>query len=96
MDTTLVAALTNFGALGTVMVLIVLGWLVPKPYFTKLEEENRLLREALNLERQRGTDAEQAGRVTGQLIHALQDLAAERRHREQGGDGPGHTWKDIH
>lgn len=81
MDTALVTALTNFGALGVVLILILAGWLVPKPYFARLEEENRALREALAIERQRGTDAEQAGRVTTKLIGALTDLAAEKARR---------------
>ena len=96
MDTSIVTALTNFGALGVVLILIMIGWLVPKPFFDRLEDENKHLKEALRIERQRGTDAENAGRVTTQLITALQDVVTEK-HRERRREPPderGLHWED--
>ena len=101
LDSGLVTALVNFGAAGVVVILIILGLLVPKPFYARLEEENRLLREALQLERQRSNDAAATAGVTNQLIHALTDMAADKHHGGISGDGShkqhaaGLTWDDL-
>lgn len=54
--------------------------------FTRLDDENTNLREenvqlhaALDAERRSASDVARAGAVTNQLIHALTELAAERK-----------------
>ena len=93
MDSSLAIILANAGVAGVVVILMITGWLVPKPFYAKLEQENRDLKEALKLEKQRGTDADQAGRVTNQLIGALQNLAEEKGRGRR--EGPGLTWEDL-
>lgn len=50
--------LTNFGALG-VVVLLVTGVLVPGWAYKRLEHENETYRDALQVERQRNADLQQ-------------------------------------
>ena len=90
MDTALITIVSNLGWGGIIVVLIVLGYLVPKPAHTRALEENSRkdevigkLQEALALERQRSNDATQAGAVTNQLIGALTTLATEHRAMEK-------------
>lgn len=90
MDSSLVAILVNLGAGGIVVVLLILGYLVPKPAYTRVLDESARkdqviehLQEALELERQRSNDATQAGTVTNQLIGALTTLATEHRAAEK-------------
>jgi hypothetical protein len=75
---TLYTALLNFGALGVVVALMVIGYLVPKPTVDRLETENKLLRDALDIERKRNDELSKVGDVTGQLLRALTD-SMERR-----------------
>ena len=98
MDSTLVTVLINAGVAGVVVILLIAGWLVPKWAYSKLEQENKSLREALQLERQRAGEAASTHAVTNQLIGALVDLAAERKGvtpPEGTGHPPGLTWKDL-
>ena len=90
MDSALIGVLANLGTGGVVIVLIVLGYLVPRPAHTRVLEESARkdavidrLQEALALERQRGDDATQAGSVTNQLIGGLVRLATEHRAAEK-------------
>lgn len=83
MDSALITVLANAGVAGVVVILMILGWLVPKPTVARLEAENTALRTSRDTERQRADEAVQAGRVTTQLIAALADLAAARR-QDQG------------
>ncbi len=90
MDSSLISVLTNLGTGGVVIILIILGYLIPKPTHTRaLEDSARKdevigkLQEALTLERQRSNDASQAGAVTVQLIGALTTLATEHRAAEK-------------
>lgn len=90
MDSSLVTILVNLGTGGVVVVLMILGYLVPKPTVTRLtedgahkDEEIAKLTEALALERQRSNDATQAAMVTNQLIGALTALATEHRAAEK-------------
>jgi hypothetical protein len=91
-DSSLVSVLTNLGTGGIVVVLIILGYLIPKPTHTRAledsehkDEEIDRLQEALALERQRSNDASQAATVTNQLIGALTTLATEHRAAENSG-----------
>ena len=98
MDSALITVLTNAGVAGVVVILLILGWLVPKWAYSRLEEENRHLREALEAERQRAGEAAASAGVTNQLIGALVDLAAERkavRAPAMEAEKPGLTWKDL-
>src|ERR1700750_3366445 len=90
MDSSLVTVLTNLGTRGIVVVLIILGYLIPKPTHTRVledsahkDEEIAKLQEALALERQRSNDATQAAPVTNQLIGALTTMATEHRAAEK-------------
>ena len=90
MDSSLISILVNGVSGGVVIILIILGYLVPKPAYTRaLDESTRKdeviekLQEALALERQRSNDATQAGAVTNQLIGALTTLATEHRAAEK-------------
>lgn len=90
MDSALIGVLANLGTGGVVIVLIVLGYLIPKPAHSKAIEDSvrkdeiiERLTEALALERQRSNDATQAGAVTIQLIGALTTLATEHRASEK-------------
>jgi hypothetical protein len=78
-DSALVGTLVNLGAGFVVVILVILGYLVPRPEFRRLLEENEKLREALEMERQRSNEIAQAGAVANQLISALTSLASERR-----------------
>jgi hypothetical protein len=80
----------NLGTGGVVVVLMILGFLIPKPTHTRVledsahkDEEIEKLQEALALERQRSNDATQAATVTNQLIGALTSLATEHRVAEK-------------
>lgn len=86
MDSSLLNLLANLGTGGIVIILIVLGYLVPKPTHTRVLEESahkdeviEKLQEAVTLERQRADDASQAGGVTNQLIGGLVKLASDAR-----------------
>ena len=90
MDSSLISLLVNGVSGGVVVILIILGYLVPKPTHTRALEDGarkdeviEKLQEALALERQRSNDATQAGAVTVQLIGALTTLATEHRAAEK-------------
>lgn len=86
MDSALIAVLTNGGVAGVVVILMILGWLVPKWVYANLEKENKHLREALDLERQRNKEAVSQVGVTNQLISALVSLAEKRQPELTGKD----------
>lgn len=87
MDTTLITFLSNAGTAGIVVVLLAIGVLVPRWAYKKLEEENRLLREALDTERLRANDVTKSAGVTNQLIEAIVNLAVEQRKEKPAGHG---------
>jgi hypothetical protein len=99
LDTALITVLADSGVAGVVILLLIFGWLVPKWVYSRLEEENRHLREALELERQRNGEIASTAGVTNQLIGALVDLASEHRTLPRGAAGqedkPGLAWKDL-
>lgn len=78
MDISLVGLLTNFGLGGLVIMLIITGFLVPKPTHEKLEKENERLIAALEIERNRNTELAGTTGTTARLIGALTDIAIER------------------
>jgi hypothetical protein len=89
-DSSLISILANLGTGGVVIVLIVLGYLIPKPTHTRAledsahkDEEIAKLTEALGLERQRSNDATSTATVTNQLVRALTSLATEHRAAEK-------------
>lgn len=90
MDSSIITILSNLGIGGIIVLLVVLGYLIPKPTYIKVSEDNESkdreiakLQEALNLERQRSNEAVQAATVTNQLIGALTTLASEHRAAEK-------------
>ena len=91
MDTALITIVSNLGWGGIIVLLIVLGYLVPKPAHSRALEDSAhkdevigRLTEALALERQRSNDATQTATVTNQLVGALTTLAAANRAAEKG------------
>ena len=91
MDSSLITILSNLGTGGIVIILVVLGYLVPKPTHSRALEDSahkdeviEKLQEALALERQRSNDATQTASVTNQLIGALTTLATANRAAEKG------------
>ena len=68
MDSSLISVLSNLGTGGIVIILIILGYLVPKPSYTRVVEESARkdeviehLQQALALERQQADALAQAG-----------------------------------
>lgn len=83
MDTALFDVLVNSGTGFLVVLLIIFGFLVPKPSVDRLLKENEDLKTALALERQRSDDAASSAAVTNQLIGAMKTLAEQSRDRDQ-------------
>ena len=90
MDSSLISIVANLGFGGIIIILIISGYLVPKPAHVRVEQESARkdevigkLQEALALERQRADDAAQAGGVTNQLISGLVQLATDHRAAEK-------------
>lgn len=91
MDTSLITIVSNLGWGGIILILVTLGYLVPKPTHTRAledsahkDQEIAKLAEALALERQRSNDATSTAAVTNQLVRALTTLATEHRAAEKG------------
>lgn len=86
MDSAVASALLTYGPLGVFCILLLIGWIVPKPTVTtltdKLQKETDALRAALELERKHGDASVAAAITTNELIAALKD-AAERSQRER-------------
>ena len=90
MDTSLITIVSNLGWGGVILILIVFGYLVPKPAHTRVlkdgEHKDQVigkLQEALDLERQRSNDATQTATVTNQLVGALTTMATANRAAEK-------------
>lgn len=91
MDTALITILSNLGWGGVFLVLVTLGYLVPKSAHSRALQDSAhkdevigRLTEALALERQRSNDATSTASVTNQLVRALTSLATENRAAEKG------------
>jgi hypothetical protein len=82
LDTALVSALINLGAGFLVVLLIVLGYLVPKRSVDRLLKENDDLKIALDLERRGHDEAAGTAAVILQFLTAMRSLA-ERRDEQQ-------------
>lgn len=91
MDSAVIDALVNAGFGGIVVILMLFGWLVPKWAYSRLLEENRLLREALELERQRNSENSSQMGIANQLLSAVVDLAEARKSPRE----KSLTWKDV-
>lgn len=78
MDSSLIAGIVNLGFGGAIVVLMILGYLVPRPSVTRLLRENEELKRALDMERQRSDDAHRAASVTSQIVGALYAYADGR------------------
>jgi hypothetical protein len=90
LDSSLISLMTNLGFGGAVIVLIIFGYLVPRPAYKRVVDESarkdlviEKQQETIALERQRGDGIAQAGTVTNQLIGALTTLATEHRAAEK-------------
>lgn len=90
MDSAFLTVLINAGVAGVIVILMMTGYLVPKWVYKKLEKENKALREAYELQRQRSIETTNQGVVTNQLIQALVDVAEQHQ-----SGGKNLTWKDI-
>ncbi len=74
----LIPYLANFGAVGVVLILILLGLLVPKPMYQDKKEEVAELKKALDAERSRADAAVAAASATRDLLLSLRGEAHER------------------
>lgn len=79
MDTALVQVLTNFGALGVVIVLILFQILVPFPYVKKLEEALNTREKEVELLRQANRELINSVAVTNQVLGALKSVVQEKQ-----------------
>jgi hypothetical protein len=88
-DSAFVTTLANFGCAGVVVVLMILGFLVPKYSVDKMEkryqeyierQEHTIARqqEALSVERRANAELRDAGSTTTQLIEALVEVTAKQ------------------
>jgi hypothetical protein len=73
-----VAYLTNYGAVGVVLILIIAGVLVPRPMYTDKKEEAAEYKRALEAERARADAAVTAAAATRDLLLALRGEVHER------------------
>lgn len=99
MDSSFAAGLLTYGPLGLFTVLLLIGWVVPKPMVDvlvkKLQQENDALRIALDLERKHSDAGIAAATTTNELIAALRNVAEENRRSKKRPDSPDLTGKDI-
>jgi len=79
LDSALASGFLTYGPLGLFCLLLLLGWIVPKPFMTKLESENEFLKRALETERTLRAEAARAALTTNQLLDALTAVAAQRQ-----------------
>ena len=91
MDSAVLTVLINAGVAGIVVFLLIMGLLVPKWAYRKLEKENESWREAYELQRQRNNELASQMGIANQLIEAVRELA-EARKPDRGKDL---TWKDL-
>lgn len=79
MPTDVASLLLTYGPLGVITGLLLMGYVVPKPFYTRLEKENDKLRQALDAERQRGDAGTQAAAASNQMLGALKQVVEEIR-----------------
>lgn len=99
MDSGVVTLLTGTaGAIGVlvgVLILIVLGVLVPKPYVAKYEERIEYLEKALESEKKINDEAVSSLAQTNQMIGTLKQIAIERRRETTENQQFDITWDSI-
>lgn len=101
MDSAFSSALLTYGPLGLFCVLLLTGWIIPKPMVNnlvqKLETENEALRAALKLEREHGTAGILAAQTTNELLASLRDAIEKNRPPPSSQKPKRHdlTWDDI-
>jgi hypothetical protein len=85
-DSSVTSTLLAYGPLGIFCVLMLVGWIVPKWFVSKLEKENDSLRASRDAERQRADAAVLAAETATQVIVSLravvEGLRDERRRPE--------------
>lgn len=79
MGEAITSALLTYGPLGVIAVAMSLGYLVPRPFYMRLERENDKLRQALDAERQRGDAGTAAAATANQMIGAFKQVVEEMR-----------------
>jgi hypothetical protein len=83
-DGSLSATLLAYGPLGVFCILLLTGWIVPKSFVSKMEEENDKLRASREAERQRADAAVLAATTATQVIASLREVIEGMREvREQ-------------
>jgi hypothetical protein len=92
MTDTVAGVLLTYGPLGIFAGMMALGYIVPRPFYTRLERENDALRKALEAERARGDASTAAAATTNQVIGALKQVVDEIRDQPPG-RSPG--WRDL-
>lgn len=73
-DQSLTATLLAYGPLGVFAILLLIGWIVPKPFYSKLEKANDDLRASRDAERQRAEAAVAAAATATQVIASLREV----------------------
>lgn len=79
MDTGIIQVFINAGALGAIVLAMLFGYLVPKPYVSKLEKENDLLREENRVVRDTNRELVNTVATNNQIIGELRSLARDRQ-----------------
>ena len=77
--TDVASLLLTYGPLGAFAVLLLTGYVVPRPFYTRLEKENAALQQALEAERQRGDAGTQAAATTNLMITAFKQVVEDMR-----------------
>jgi hypothetical protein len=101
LDSSIATALLTYGPLGVFCILMLIGWIVPKPLVNnlvhKLEAENLALRAALRIEREHSDAGILAARTTNELLNALKDVIETNRPPPSSQNPKRHelTWDDI-
>jgi len=68
---TVISVVAGSGVAGAVLILVVLGWLVPRPQVGDLKEQVRELKAAVAAERSRADAAVEAAQTTNLLLAGL-------------------------
>lgn len=79
MDSALITLFLNAGVAGAVLLTIIFGWLVPKPYVSKLEKEIEFLRTDNAAVKENNRELIQTVAMNNQLIGELKSLAHKRQ-----------------
>lgn len=88
MNSTVIEWLLNFGALGIVVILLVLGELVPGIVHRNLQKAYEKSQQALEVERQRNQELLITAVTGARMMSAINQVAQERHTDVQAGDSP--------